>query len=98
MVNCVPNRLEKIAEIVAFSKKISILLVISSLVLLMLDYIELYPDIERYINKTGYSLELEIIEENINKLCRDIVCFFDIEKRVKGKNLYNSNVKINGFN
>lgn len=51
--------------------------------------------LQEYIHKYGETEELKIIKSSIEKLTKDIVNFFDLEKIQKGLNLYNNNQTTN---
>ena len=51
--------------------------------------------LEEYINKYGSVEELDIIKSGINKLTKDVTSLFDIEKFIKGFDVYNQNQKSN---
>lgn len=46
---------------------------------------------EEYINKYGSVEELEIIKGGVDKLTRDVISLFDIERFTKGIDVYNHN-------
>ncbi|MBN8717949.1 MAG: response regulator [Sediminibacterium magnilacihabitans] len=47
--------------------------------------------LEEYINKYGSVEELEIIKGGVDKLTRDVISLFDIERFTKGIDVYNHN-------
>jgi len=51
--------------------------------------------LEEYIDKYGRVEELDIIKDGINKLTKDVISLFDIERFTKGIDIYNHNQKSN---
>ena len=47
---------------------------------------------EKYINENvnKNNIDLMIIKENIDKMSKDVVNFFDMEKLISGKNFYDN--------
>ena len=48
-----------------------------------------------YIKKTGHDRSLDIVKSNIDKMKRDIVNFFDLEKLMSGKIFYDNSRTVN---